>query len=77
MVKILFVCHGKIQAEDDTPSYATLYHGLQGFLAIHTTGILLLKITIFCPQHDTKQHSRLHHGGGCFLLATIYSRLSG
>ena len=20
------------------------------------------------PQYDTKQHSRLHHGGGCFYL---------
>ena len=35
------------------PSYAMLYHHLQGELPVCTTRILLFKITTFCLEYDT------------------------
>ena len=55
------------------PSYTTLYQGLRGFYPIRTTGILLLKITTFCPNM-MKITAADQMVGGCF---RIFSLLAG
>ena len=47
------------------PPFAT---GLPYLYYSHTT----FQNNHISPQHDTKQHSRLHHRGGCFHLFDIW-----
>ena len=64
MIKILFICHGRLLPQKTTPFYSIKCYGLQissrfVLLYYHSTKIHIL------PQHDMKQHSRWHWVGGC------------
>jgi hypothetical protein len=51
-----------------TPNYALLYHSLQDFCPVRTTGILVLKLTTFYPNMTENSTAADHQVGGCFYL---------
>ena len=59
------------------PSYTMLYHPLQRVYLFCTTGILLLKITTFCPNMTENSTAADHKVGGCFLICSLFAGFLG
>ena len=47
MIKVLFAYHGKIDADDNRPSYASLYHGLPPNMIYNSTAPTIRSAAVF------------------------------